>query len=110
MSPPTDIRLSPLHAFQIGGGYWHLPFAASRYHPEVKQYNVGKPITYYHVELPNYFTDNIVMEGGAVVESFGNRQLPRGYFPYTYSESRDVFTRARCVTGTVSKSTAKNTI
>jgi hypothetical protein len=31
-------------------------------------------MTYYHVELPNYFTDNIVANG-CVTESFGVKQI-----------------------------------
>ena len=39
----------------------------------VEQYGVGDPITYYHLECPNYFTDNLIAEG-LIVESFRNKQ------------------------------------
>jgi hypothetical protein len=102
--PPADIRLSPQHAFQIGKGLWHIPAAAAQTHSAISQYGVGEPITYYHIELPNYFTDNIVMEGGAVVESFAHRQVPRGARIYTYNAARDAYTRPRSVKDVIRKS------
>jgi hypothetical protein len=39
----------------------------------VEQYGVGDPITYYHLECPNYFSDNLIAEG-LIVESFRNKQ------------------------------------
>lgn len=100
-SPPADIRLSPQHAFQISKGLWQIPVVAAQTHSAIRQYGVGKPITYYHLELPNYFTDNIVMEGGAVVESFAYRQIPRGARVYTYNAARDAYTRPRNVKGII---------
>lgn len=40
----------------------------------MRQYGVGSPITYYHIECPNYYTDDLVANGGVVTESFRNRQ------------------------------------
>jgi hypothetical protein len=70
--PPADIRLSPLHAFQTKKGLWHVPRHA--FNDKVVQYGVGVPIDYYHVECPNYFTDNLVVDG-CVVESFAGKQV-----------------------------------
>jgi len=70
--PPADLRLSPLHAFQTKKGLWHVPRHA--FNDKVKQYGVGVPVDYYHVECPNYFTDNLVVDG-CVVESFAGKQV-----------------------------------
>ena len=71
--PPLPLCLSPLHAVLDPTGVWHIPKAAAKINPGVTQYGVGKPITYYHIECPNFYTDNLVAEG-AVVESYKNRQ------------------------------------
>jgi len=71
--PPHSLCLSPLHAVLDPTGLWHIPRAAARINAGVTQYGVGKPITYYHIECPNFYTDNLVAEG-AVVESYKNRQ------------------------------------
>jgi hypothetical protein len=71
---PNEILLSPLHAFQIRKNIWEIPlFAATRY-SQIKQLNIGKPVTYYHIELPNYFTDNLIANGN-IVESYGVKAL-----------------------------------
>jgi hypothetical protein len=70
--PPADLRLSPLHAFQTKKGLWHVPRHA--FNDKVKQYGVGVSIDYYHVECPNYFTDNLVVDG-CVVESYAGKQV-----------------------------------
>jgi hypothetical protein len=44
------------------------------FNDKVKQYGVGVPVDYYHVECPNYFTDNLVVDG-CVVESFAGKQV-----------------------------------
>jgi hypothetical protein len=92
-SPPVAIRLSPLHAIQSRKGVWQIPTYAARSNAGVKQYGVGESVTYYHVELPNYFTDNIVMEGGAVVESFGSTQTKGLTNVYKYNATLGGFTR-----------------
>ena len=50
-----------------------MPKRLIRTNPGISQYGVGEPITYYHIECPNYFTDNLVAEG-LIVESFKNKQ------------------------------------
>jgi hypothetical protein len=71
--PPRALCLSPLHAVLDPTGLWHIPRAAARINAGVTQYGVGKPITYYHIECPNFYTDNLLAEG-AIVESYKNRQ------------------------------------
>lgn len=70
-TPPAELRLSPLHAFQTKKNIWQLPKYANN--AKVVQYGVGEPVTYYHLECPNFFRDNLVAEG-CVVESFGAKQ------------------------------------
>jgi hypothetical protein len=91
--PSHTVRLSPNHAIQLRKGLWMLPFAAAKLgNTKVVQETIGEPVTYYHFECPNYFTDNLVIEGGVVVESFGNKNIKK--FPYTYNPSLKGFTRA----------------
>jgi len=59
----------------------------------VIQVNVGKPVDYYHVELPNYFTDNIICEN-LVTESCGYNQVKQGSVVYFGNKILGGFTRA----------------
>jgi hypothetical protein len=68
-SPPNDIRLSPLHAIQRSKGVWDIPIKAMKRYSNVIQDEPGSSMTYYHIETPNFFKDNLVVEG-AIVESF----------------------------------------
>jgi hypothetical protein len=90
--PTADVRLSPIHTFQTRKGVWQTPRVASQTNDNVVQESVGEEVTYYHIELPNYFTDNIVSEG-LVVESFGARQA-KGVNVYTYSNRLGGMTRS----------------
>ena len=92
-SPTADLRLSPLHAFQIRKGIWQIPKYAALQNKEVKQYGVGESVTYYHVECPNFFTDNLVVDGN-VVESFGGNQIKGLKTLYKYNGNLKGFTRA----------------
>jgi hypothetical protein len=74
--PPRALCLSPLHALLDPAGVWHIPKTAAKHNPGIQQYGVGKPITYYHIECPDFYRDNLLAEG-AVVESFKNRQGAR---------------------------------
>jgi hypothetical protein len=74
--PPHDICLSPLHAVLDNKGVWHIPQVAAKDNDKVIQYDVGKPVTYYHIECPDFYSDNLIAEG-AVVESFKNKQGTR---------------------------------
>ena len=92
-SPVADLRLSPLHAFQIRKGVWQIPKYAALQNKDIKQYDMGKSVTYYHVECPNFFTDNLVVDGN-VVESFGSNQVKGLKTLYKYNDSLKGFTRA----------------
>jgi hypothetical protein len=90
--PTADVRLSPIHTFQTRKGVWQTPRVAAKTNDKVVQESVGEEVTYYHIELPNYFTDNIISEG-LVVESFGARQA-KGVNVYTYSNRLGGMTRS----------------
>ena len=68
--PKNDIHLSPRHAIKDSNGHWQIPKYLGN---NAIQYGVGKPVTYYHIECPNYYTDNLIVEG-AEVESYKNKQ------------------------------------
>jgi hypothetical protein len=92
--PKTDLRLSPWHAFQMKKGLWMKPMSAFELGMPVQQYDLGKSVTYYHFEAPNFFKDNFICEG-TVVESFGVFQIKdmKGR-PYTYNANLKGYTRA----------------
>jgi hypothetical protein len=92
--PNADLRLSPWHAFQMKKGLWMKPMSAFELGMPVKQYDLGKSVTYYHFEAPNFFKDNFICEG-TVVESFGISQI-KGMKNrvYTYNANLKGYTRA----------------
>lgn len=94
-----DLLLSPDHAFQVQKGLWMIPKYAAALSEKVEQVLVGSPVTYYHIECPQYLRDNLVVDG-VVVESYAGRQLSTRR-PYTYSKTLQAFTRSGAV---VSKS------
>lgn len=76
--PCSDLVMSPDHCLHIGYDMW-LPAKRCKTIVEgvepVRQIHNGKPIVYYNLSLPNYFTDNLVVFGGVEVESMGPRTL-----------------------------------
>lgn len=92
-TPPLPITLSPLHAIQMRKGVWQMGKYAAKTHSSIKQIDIGKSVDYYHIELPNYFTDNIIAEG-AIVESFGLLQTKGYKNVYKFNERLGGFTRA----------------
>jgi hypothetical protein len=85
--PPADCTLSPSHAFQSAPGVWQFPELAAKKYSSIKQVSLGERVIYFHIKLPNYLTDNIVLEGGVVAESFGGEELSaiKGLFRYDRS-------------------------
>jgi hypothetical protein len=73
--PSADLHVSPRHAVKDSKGRWQIPKYLSQKYlgKKATQYGVGEPVTYYHIECPNYYTDNVIVEG-TVVESFKNNQ------------------------------------
>jgi hypothetical protein len=99
-----DLVLSPDHAFQIGKGLWMLPKRAALLSDRVEQVGVGEPVTYYHIECPQYLRDNLVVDG-AVVESFSGKQISKD--PYTYNETLQGYTRSSVAVTTTIKNLTK---
>ena len=83
--PDEDLHVSGLHAIQDARGMWQFPvtFGVPHLH--------GRPATYYHLECPNYFTDNLVANN-TVAESFRNRQGKEG-ITFEYCQDRKGFVR-----------------
>ncbi len=88
-TPVRDLIVSAKHAVQSSKGVWQIPEFCSK----AKQLPAGQEVAYYHIELPNYFTDNIVANG-AVCESLANKQVNRSKTLYTYSKKLGGFLRA----------------
>ena len=91
-SPSSDLRLSPQHAFQVHRDVWVSPKYAAELTDKIQQYGIGEPITYYHVECPNFFKDNLIVDG-TVVESYGTNQTKGMKAVYVYSPVLKAFTR-----------------
>jgi len=89
--PPRDIHLSGLHAIQDSRGVWQMPKYLAKHNPMVQQYGLGEKIEYFHIECPNFFTDNLVVEG-AIVESLKGRQGHHGVV-YVWNKELNGFTR-----------------
>jgi hypothetical protein len=92
----ADLHLSPLHAFQTKKGLWQIPRYAALSNKSVQQYGIGKSVAYYHLECPNFFTDNLLVEG-CVVESFAANQAKGLKTLYKYNPTLKGFTRASSV-------------
>ena len=63
--PPKDIFLSAEHRIKTNYN-WVTPKELSKYNSEVRQINIGKPVTYYNIETPNSATDHLILEGTTV--------------------------------------------
>ena len=100
--PAAPIALSPIHKIQVRPHLWTSPLAASyNGNTHVKQYGIGEPIRYYHIECENYLRDNIVTEG-LVVESLGNKQNYKSKV-YTWNARLKGYTRISPDTEAVSR-------
>ena len=68
--PKKQFKISPLHAIATNkkAQEWCIPNIHCK---SLKRMPLGKKITYYHIELPNWLTDHITIEGETIVESFG---------------------------------------
>jgi hypothetical protein len=56
----------------------------------VKQMKAGESITYYHIETPDYLTDNLIVDG-IIAETYGRKYANR--VGYLYSEKVGGFVR-----------------
>lgn len=91
--PAADICLSPIHKLQIRKGVWISPEIAAKTNPKVRQYGIGEPVTYWHIECDEFLRDNLMCEG-MVVESLGTRNNYHGPQKiYSWSNYLKGFTR-----------------
>ncbi len=93
--PAQAFEVSPTHAVAVGSN-WIIPKYASMSGIAAKQVMVGERVKYYHIELEDYLRDNLLLEGSAVVESFGVNWLksqPKGTAVYTFDHKSKLFTR-----------------
>jgi alpha-tubulin suppressor-like RCC1 family protein len=94
--PTVPFDISPSHAIYSPKGGWIIPKYSSLSGIAAKQHSIAKTIKYYHIELPNYLEDNIVLEGGTIIESFGVSWLksqPKGTVIYTFDNKSKLFKR-----------------
>jgi surface protein len=73
--PTKDIFVSGSHSIKDSRGIWQNPSRMAKSNPLIKQYGLGEDITYYHIECPNYYTDDLVSEG-VTVESYTTLKGP----------------------------------
>lgn len=68
--PKKQFKISPLHAIATNkkAQEWCIPNIHCK---ALQRMPLGEKITYYHIELPNWLTDHITIEGETIVESFG---------------------------------------
>lgn len=95
--PLKAFEISPTHAIATQKG-WIIPKYAHLSNIKTNQTHIGEKITYYHIELPDYLNDNLVMESGAIVESFGINWLksqPKGTVIYEFDHGEKVFKRKK---------------
>ena len=71
--PPMDIKLSTGHGI-IVGDFIFIDCLNNNYKDQIKlepkENFPNNKVEYYHIALPNFFTDNLIIEGGTIVESF----------------------------------------
>lgn len=68
--PKKQFMISPLHAIATNKKAieWFIP---REHGQKLKRMEHGNKIEYYHIELPNWLTDHLVLEGETLVESYG---------------------------------------
>ncbi len=69
--PPKDCRISKYHMIQYNGG-WIAPYKNEHI---FKADESIRSIKYYHIQLENFKTDHLVINGGLVVESLCDSDL-----------------------------------
>ena len=75
--PKKTLNLSPLHAIKDARGIWQIPKYLAQHNKNVIQHGIGDSMTYYHIECPNYYNDNLIADA-ATVESYKNKQGSTG--------------------------------
>ncbi len=70
--PPEDSLLSSKHKFLLEHNKWITPEDYSKINDKIIRYTEKKLVTYYHIHLENYKTDDLVINNGFIVESLGD--------------------------------------
>tara|TARA_B100000073_G_scaffold267642_1_gene227232 strand:+ start:253 stop:1086 length:834 start_codon:yes stop_codon:yes gene_type:complete len=67
--PKKQFMISPLHAIATNkrANEWCIPKIHCK---DLKRMSLGENISYYHVELPNWLNDHLILEDGTLVESY----------------------------------------
>jgi hypothetical protein len=75
--PCSDLVMSPGHVVQVSVAedLWMPAYKCAKASSAVRQIHLGERFTYYNLVLPEYFTDNLVVFNGVVVESMHPRIL-----------------------------------
>ena len=69
--PPKDCRMTKGHLIQYNDK-WIVPYKNKHIFYFDNNLNSLDSLNYYHIQLENYLTDHLVINGGLIVESFGN--------------------------------------
>lgn len=72
--PPVEFKISGEHLIKYKNTWIH-----PRRSKMFKQDSKVSSIKYYHIELPNYETDNLIINGGVIVESFAGEKNRKTY-------------------------------
>jgi len=88
--PISPLYISPGHKFLLRDNVWIIPAKGAKMGLDIKQYSIGKEVTYYHVRCENYSRDVIIAEGVAT-ESFATTQEYNNTF--TFSKKTGLFLR-----------------
>ena len=74
--PPQDTLLSFGHTISLDPskpqeGRWMMTIDLPKKYPQVIPVLREEPFRLYHITLPNFYTDNLVVNGGLIIESMG---------------------------------------
>lgn len=61
--PLNPLCLSASHKLMLRENLWMSSDCAAIINKNVKQYDLGKPVTYYHIICNDYLRDNVIAEG-----------------------------------------------
>jgi len=101
--PESDICLSPTHKIQVRKGVWISPQRAALINPNVKQYGIGEPVTYWHIACSDYLRDNIISEGMIVESLATNKNYNGPATVYTWSNRLGGYTRVSSSKNNIAK-------
>jgi len=94
--PPSDVKLSTGHGILVGD-YIFIDCLDKTFSDKIKIEpkenfkNNNYKVEYYHISLPNFFTDTIIIEGGTIVESFPINLTYQLDYNYTQNPINNLF-------------------